>query len=76
MTSEEISLNNTSNESTLKYFFLNQSDPNKKVKYAPVKVHHRRHKKVAPLPSTRTNKLYKSNQYANEREQSLLVWLI
>ena len=35
----------------------------------------RRHKKVAPLPSTRTNELHTSDQYANERQQSLLVWL-
>ena len=30
---------------------------------------------MAPLPSTRTNELHASDQYANEREQSLLVWL-
>ena len=30
---------------------------------------------MAPLPSTRINELYKSDQYANVREQSLLVWL-
>ena len=30
---------------------------------------------MAPLPSTRTNELYESDQYTNEREQSLLVWL-
>ena len=71
MLSEEMSLNNTFNESTLKY-----SNPNKKAKYVPVKgAHHRRHTKVAPLPSTRTNGLHGSDQYANEREQSLLVWL-
>ena len=38
-------------------------------------VRHRRHKKVAPLPSTRTNELYASDQYVNEKDQSLLVWL-
>ena len=41
MMSEEIL--NALNESTLKYFFLIlQSDPNTKVKYAPVKVVHHR----------------------------------
>ena len=38
-------------------------------------VRRRRHKKVAPLPSTRTTELYASDQYLNEKEQSLLVWL-
>ena len=38
-------------------------------------VRRRRHKKVAPLPSTRTNELYASDQYVHEKEQSLLVWL-
>ena len=35
----------------------------------------RRHKKVAPPPSTRINELHVSNQYENEKEQTLLVWL-
>ena len=76
--SEEISSNNTFNESTLKYFFLIsiRSEQKSKNEYAPVKgAHHSRHKKVAPLPSTRTNELHASDQYANERELSLLVWL-
>ena len=38
-------------------------------------VRHRRHKKVAHLPSTRIHELYVSGQYVNEKEQSLLVWL-
>ena len=33
------------------------------------------HKKVDPLPSTSTNELHAGDQYANEREQSLLIWL-
>ena len=37
--------------------------------------HHRRLKKVAPLPSARTNELHANDQYANEREQPLLVWV-
>ena len=36
---------------------------------------HRRHKKVDHLPLTRISELYESDQYANEREQSLLVSL-
>ena len=38
-------------------------------------VRRRRHKKVAPLPSTRINELHVSDQYVNKKEQSLLVWL-
>ena len=38
-------------------------------------VRRRRHKKVAPLPSTRINELQVSDQYVNEKEQSLLVRL-
>ena len=30
---------------------------------------------MAPLPSTRINELHVSDQYVNEKEQSLLVWL-
>ena len=57
-------------------FIWYQSDPNRKGKYVPMKgVRRRRHKKVAPLPSTRINELHVSDQYVNEKEQSLLVWL-
>ena len=38
-------------------------------------VHHRRHKQEAPLPSTGTTVLSTSDQYADEMEQSFLVWL-
>ena len=30
---------------------------------------------MAPLPSTRTNGFREGDQYANEKEQSLLIWL-
>ena len=47
-----------------------------KVKYvAMTGVPRRRHKRVAPLPSTRINELHVSDQYVNEKEQFLLVWL-
>ena len=77
MISEETTLNNTFNESTLKYFpLISIKSENKSKKYVPVKgVYQRRHKQVAPLPSTRTNELYAKDQYANEKEQSLLVLL-
>ena len=34
-----------------------------------------RHTKVAPLPSTRITELHVSDQYVNEKNESLLVWL-
>ena len=30
---------------------------------------------MAPLPSTKINELHVSDQYVNEKEKSLLVWL-
>ena len=56
-------------------FLWHQSDSNKKAKYVPKSVRRKRHKKVAPLPSTRINELLASDQNVNEREQSLIVWL-
>ena len=80
---EETSLNNTFSKciywSTFLWF---QSDLNpqktkaKKANYVPNKgVHHRRHTKLAPLPSTRISELHASDQYVNEKELFLLVWL-
>ena len=38
--------------------------------------HHRKHKEVAPLPSTRTNGLHASDQYATERERAVSFRLV
>ena len=72
MISEEISLN--LNESKLKYFSLISIRSEQKSKIPMKGAHHRRNKKT-PLPSTKINESHASDQYANEREQSLLVWL-
>ena len=53
-----------------------QSDPSRKATYVPMKgVRRRRQQKVALLPSTRINEFHVSDEYVNEKEQCLLVWL-
>ena len=71
MISEETSLNNTFSEFTLKYFCLIsiRSEQESKI-CSNERGRGRRHKKVAPLSSTRINELHVSDQYVNEK-----VWL-
>ena len=76
MISEETSLNNTFSEFTLKYFSLIiiiQIRTNK-ARCVPMKGVREMRRKTSGS-STRITELHASDQYADEKEQSLLVWL-
>ena len=73
--SEETSLNNNFSKFILKHFCLISIRSEQESKICSNERGSRRHTKVEPPPSTRINELHVSDQYVNEKEQSLLVWL-